>query len=157
MEAWQILFSWAPESLWVVTAAMKLKDVCCLKGQLTNLDSMLKSKALIWPTKLYVVKAVVFQLIMYGCENWTIWKAECLKNWCFRIMVLGKTLESSLDWKERSNQPILKEINPEYLLEGLMLQLRHGPRDAKRQLIWKDSDARKDWRPHKKRATGWDG
>ena len=102
---------------------MELKDTCCLKGKLTNLDSMLKSKDLIWPTKVLIVKAVVLPLVMYGCENWTIWKAECRRIDAFKLWCWGR-LESSLDAR-RSNQSILKEVNPEYSLEGLMLKLRY--------------------------------
>ena len=63
--------------LQMVTAAMKLKDVCSLEEKLTNLDSILKSRDMTLSTKVLVVKAVVFPVVMYGCENWTIQKAEC--------------------------------------------------------------------------------
>ena len=74
----QILF-WggAPKSLQIVTAAMKLKDTCCLKENMTNLDSILKSRDTTLPTKVHLVKANIFPVVMYGCENWTIKKAEC--------------------------------------------------------------------------------
>ena len=79
------LFSWAPESLQMVTEAMKLKDVCSLEEKLwggvgkamTSLDSILKSRDLTLPTKVCLVKAMVFPLNMYGCESWTIKNAEC--------------------------------------------------------------------------------
>ena len=71
------LFSWAPKSLQMVTKAMKLKDICSLeKKAMTNLDGMLKSRDITLPTKACLVKAVVFPIVMYGCESWTIKKAE---------------------------------------------------------------------------------
>ena len=71
---WLTLFFWAPESLQMVTAAMKLKDAYSLEE--TNLDSILKSRDITLPTKVRLVNAVVFPVIMYGCESWTIKKAE---------------------------------------------------------------------------------
>ena len=83
---------------------------------MTNLDSVLKSKV-------RTVKAVVFPVVMYGCESWTVKKVECRRINVFRMVVLEKTSESP--WgSRRSNQSILREINPEYLLEGLMLKLK---------------------------------
>ena len=90
---------------------------------MANLDSIIKSRDLTWLTKVHIVKAMVFPVIMYRCESWTIKEGWALKNWCFQIVVLEKTLESPFDGKE-SNQSILKEINPEYSLEGLMLKLK---------------------------------
>ena len=74
-------------------------------------------------TKVCLVKAMVFPVFMYGCESWTLKKAEHPKNWCFWSVVLEKTLESPLDFKE-IQQSILKEISPEHSLEGLMLKLK---------------------------------
>ena len=73
-----LLFSWAPKSLQMVTAAMKLKDACSLVGRkaTTKLDSILKSKDITLPTKIYIVKSTVFPVVMYGCESWTIKKPE---------------------------------------------------------------------------------
>ena len=73
------LFSWAPKSLWMVMAAMKLKDIYLLleRKDKTNLDSVLKSKCIILPTKIHIVKVMVFLVVMYGYENWTIKKAGC--------------------------------------------------------------------------------
>ena len=89
---------------------------------MTNPDSILKSIDIILPTKVCLVKAMVFPVVMYGCKSWTIKKAEhrridAFELWCWR------TLESHLDCKE-SNQSILREISPEYSLEGLMLKLK---------------------------------
>ena len=90
---------------------------------MTNLDSILKSRAITLPTKVCLVKAMVFPVVMYGCESWTVKKAECrridaFELWC-RSILLG------VPWTaRRSNQSILKEISPEYSLEGLMLKLK---------------------------------
>ena len=90
---------------------------------MTNLYSILKSRDITLPTKFCRVKAMVFPVVLYGCESWTIRKAECQKIdafelWCWRRL-------SKVCWTaRRSNQPILKEINPEYSLEGLMLKLK---------------------------------
>ena len=74
---WLTLFFWAPKSLQMVTAAMKLKDALFLgRKVMTNLDSILKSRAITLSTKVHLVKAMVFSAVMYGCESWTIKKAE---------------------------------------------------------------------------------
>ena len=90
----QTLFSWAPKSLQMVTAAMKLKDACLLLGikVMTNLDSMLKSRDITLPTKVNLVRAMVFPVIMYGCESWTIKKTEhrridAFELWCWRRLL----------------------------------------------------------------------
>ena len=72
----QTLFFWAPKSLQMVTAAMKLKDAYSLEEVMTNLDSIFKSRDITLPTKFHLVKAMVFPVIMYGCESWTVKKAE---------------------------------------------------------------------------------
>ena len=80
------LFSWAPKSLQMVIAAMKLKDTCSLeKKAMTNLDSILKSRDITLPTKFHLVKPVVFQVLMYGCQSWTIRKAEHQKTDAFKL------------------------------------------------------------------------
>ena len=90
---------------------------------MTNLDSMLKSRDITLPTKVCLVKAMVFPVVMYGCESWTINKAEhrridAFELWCWRRLL-------RVHWTaRRSNQSILKEIRPEYTLEGLMLKLK---------------------------------
>ena len=91
---------------------------------MTNLDGILKSREITLPTKVYLVKATVFPVVMYGCESWTIKKAEhriidAFELWCWRRLL-------RVPWTaRRSNQSILKEINPEYPLEGLMLKLQY--------------------------------
>ena len=90
---------------------------------MTNLDSILKSRDITLPTKVRLVKAMVFPVAMYGCESWTVKKAECrridaFELWCWRRLL-------RVPWTARiSNQSILKEISPEYSLEGLMLKLK---------------------------------
>ena len=90
---------------------------------MTNLDSILKSRDITLPTKAHLVKAIVFSVVIYGCESWTIKKAEhqridSLEQWCWRRVL-------RVPWTAgRSNQSILKEISPEYSLEGLMLKLK---------------------------------
>ena len=89
---------------------------------MTNLDSLLRSRDIIFPTKVHLVKDKVFPVVMYGCEHWTIQKAECqridvFELWCWR------ELQESLV-QQRSNQSILKEINPECSLGALMLKLK---------------------------------
>ena len=83
----------------------------------------IKSRDITLPTKVYMVKAVVFPVVMYGCESWTIKKAECQRNYAFELWCRRRLLK--VPWAaRRSNQSILKEINPEYSLEGLMLKLK---------------------------------
>ena len=90
---------------------------------MTNLDSILKCRDITLPTKVYLVKALVFPVAMYGCESWTIKKAEhrridAFELWCWRRLL-------RVPWTaRRSNQSILKDINPDYSLEGLMLKLK---------------------------------
>ena len=99
---------------------------CLLLGRkaMTNLDSILKSRDITSPTKVHLIKAMVFPVVMYGCESWTIKKAEhqridVFELWCWRRLL-------RVVWTaKRSNQSILKEISPEYSLEGLMLKLQY--------------------------------
>ena len=90
---------------------------------MTNLDSTLKSRHITLPTKVRTVKAMDFPGVMYGCESWTIKKAECQRIDAFELWCWGRLLRDP--WTaRRSNQSILKEIRPEYSLEGLMLKLK---------------------------------
>ena len=90
---------------------------------MTNLDSILKSRDINLPTKVRLVKAMVFPVVMYGCESWTIKKAECLRIDAFELWCWRRLLR--VPWTaRRSNQFILMEISPEYSLEGLMLELK---------------------------------
>ena len=112
----------APKSLQMVTAAMKLKDTYLLLGRkvMTNLDSILKNRDITLSIKVHLVKAMVFPIVMYGCECWTIKKAEhrridAFELWCWKRLL-------RVPWTaRRSNQAILKEINPGCSLEGLIL------------------------------------
>ena len=108
----------------MVTAAIKLKDAYSLgKKAMTNLDSMLKSRNITLSTKVCLVKAMVFPVVIHGCERWTIKKAErrridAFELWCWRRLL-------RVPWTaRRSNQCILEEISLEYSLEGLMLKLK---------------------------------
>ena len=90
---------------------------------MSNLDSILKSRDITLPTKVHLVKAMVFLRVMYGCESWTIQKAECQRSDAFELWCWRRLLR--VPWTaRRSNQSILKEISPEYSLEGLMLKLK---------------------------------
>ena len=112
------------KNLQMVTAAMKIKR-CLLLGRkvMTNLDSILKSKDITLPKNVHLVKAMVFPVVMYGNESWTVKKAECqiidaFELWCWRRLL-------RVPWTARgSNQSILKEISPGYSLEGMMLKLK---------------------------------
>ena len=90
---------------------------------MTNLDSILKSRDITLPVKILIVKPMVFLLVMYGCESWTIKKAECQRIDAFELWYWRRLLR--VPWNaRRSNQSILKEINPEYSLEGLLMKLK---------------------------------
>ena len=89
---------------------------------MTNLDNILKSRDITLPTNIHLVKAMVFPVLMYGCESWTIKKVECRRIAAFELWCWRRLLR--VPWTERSsNQFILKEISPEYSLEGLMLKV----------------------------------
>ena len=123
---------------------------CLLLGRkaMANLDRILKSRDITLPTKVHIIKAVIFPVVMYTCKSWTIEKAECQKNWCFRVVVLEKTLESRLDCKEikpvnpKGNQPWIVIGRTDAEAEAPIL----WPPDAKSWLIAKHPDAGKDWR-----------
>ena len=102
---------------------MKLKDLFLGRKAMTKLDSVLKSRDITLPTKVHLVKAMVFPVVMYGCESWTVKKAErrridAFELWCWRRLL-------RVPWTaRRSNQSILKEINPGISLEEMMLKLK---------------------------------
>ena len=119
----QTLFFWAPKSLQMVTAAMKLRRLLLGRKVMTNLDSILKSRHITLPTKVRLVKSMVFPVVMYGCESWTMKKAEhrkidAFELWCWRRLL-------RIPWTtRRSTQSILKGIRSGCSLEGLMLKLK---------------------------------
>ena len=118
----------------MVTAAMNLRHLRLGRKVITNVDSILKSRDITLPTKVCLVKAMVFPGVMYGCEIWTIKKAECRRSDAFELWWLRSI--SNLRYTDigedlrvpwiagKSNQSILKEISPEYSLEGLMIKLK---------------------------------
>ena len=123
---------------------------CLLLGRkvMTNLDSILKSRDTTLSTKVNLVKAMVFPVVMYGCKSWTIKKAEHRKNWCFWTVVLEKTLERHLDCKEI--QSVYPNGNRSWIVIGRTDAEAETsilwPPDAKSWVLREDPDARKDWR-----------
>ena len=118
----QTLFFWPPKSLQMVNAAMKLKNAYSLEESYEHLDSILKSRDITLSTKVCLVKAMVFPVVMYGCESWTIKKAECQRIDAFELWCRRRLL-SPLDCKEI--QPVHpKGISPGCSLEGLILKLK---------------------------------
>ena len=126
---------------------------------MTNLDSIFKSRDTTLPTKVCLVKAMVFPVVTYGCESWTVKKAECQRIdafvlWCWRRLL-------RVPWTaRRSNQSILKEISPGILLEGMMLKLKLQYFDHLMRRVGKDSVAGRDWGQEEKGTTenemaGW--
>ena len=117
------LFWGAPKSVHMVTAAIKLKYLLLGRIFMTNLDSILKSRDITLSTKVHLVKALVFPVVMYGCESQTIKKAECWRIDAFELECWRTLLR--IPWTvRRSNQSILKEISPGCSLEGMMLKLK---------------------------------
>ena len=133
---------------------------------MTNLDSTFKRRDITLPTKVHLVKATVFPVVMYGCESWTVKKAERRRIDAFVLWYWRRLLR--VPWTaRRSNRSILKEISPEISLEGMMLKILKStetpvlwPPHAKSCLIGKDSDAGRDWGQEKKgmaegEMAGW--
>ena len=122
-QQWLTLFFWAPKSLQMVIVAMKLGHLLLGRKVMTNLDNILKSRNITLPTKVRLVNAMVFPVVMYGCESWTVKKAErriidAFELWCWRRLL-------RVPWTaRRSDQSILKEISPGCSLEGMMLKLK---------------------------------
>ena len=122
---------------------------------ITNLDSILKNRDITLPTKVRLVKAMVFPVVMYGCDSWDYKESWVQKNWCFWTVVLEKTLESPLDCKDI--QPVHPKGNQSWIFTGRTdaktETLVLWPPDAKSWLIWKDPDAGKDWGQEEKGTT----
>ena len=143
-------------------SGMKLKDALLLgRKVMTNLDSMFKSRDINLPTKVRLVKAMVFPVVMNGCESFYK-ESSVLKNWCFWTMALEKTLESPLDCKEI--QPVHPKGDQSWVFIGRTDVEAETPilwpPDVKNWLIWKDPDAGKDWGQEEKGTTedemaGW--
>ena len=127
---------------------------CLLLGRkvMPNIDSMLKTRDITLPTKVHLVKAMVFPVVMYGCESWTVKKAECWRTDAFELWCWRRLLR--VPWTaRRSNQSILKEISPGCSLEGLMLKLKSqyfGHLMWRTDSLCKDPDAGKDCRQEEK-------
>ena len=131
--------------------------ICLLLGRkvLTKLDRVLKSRDITLPTKVSVVKGLVFPLVMYGCESWTIktgepWRIDAFELWCWRRLL-------RVPWSARkSNQSILKEISPGFFIGRTDVEAETPilwPPDVKSWLIWKYPDAGKDWGKEEKETT----
>ena len=152
---WQTSFSWAPKSLQMGACSMKLKHVCSLRKIFTNLDGILKRRDITLLAKVCLVKAMVFPVVMYGVTVGLYKESWALKNWCISTMVLEKTLECPLDFKEI--KLVKPKGNQSWLCIGRTDAEAEAPRlcppDAKNWLIWKDSDAGKDWRQEEKGTT----
>ena len=120
---WQTSLFWAPKSLQMVTAAMKLEDFLLGRKAMTKLDGILKTRDITLPTKFCLVKTIVFPVVMYVRESWTVkkaehWRTDAFELWCWRRLL-------GVPWTaRRSSQSILKEISPGCSLEGLMLKLK---------------------------------
>ena len=118
----QTLSFWSPKSLQMVTAAMKRHSLLGRKV-MTNLDSILKSRDITLPTKVHLLQAIVFPVVMYGCESWTIRKTDHRRIDAFELRCWRRLLR--VPWTaRRSNQSILNEVSPRCSLEGLMLKLK---------------------------------
>ena len=122
---------------------------------MTNLDSILKRRDITLSTKVHLVKTMVFPVVMYGCESWTCKESWAPKNWCFWTVVLEKTLESPLDYKEI--QPVHPKGDQSWVFIGRTDVEAETPvlwpPDAKSWLIWKDPDPEKDWGQENKGKT----
>ena len=118
---------------------------------ITNLESLLKSRDITLPTMFLLVKAMVFLIVMYRCESWTIKKAECWRIDAFELWCWRRLLRVPFTAR-RSNQSILKEINPEYSLEGLMLKLQYCGHLRQRAYYWK-----RPWWWGKTEGSKWRG
>ena len=152
-------YSWQHEELSRVRWHIQLYRKQFLDSWIPTLDSILKSRNITLPTKVQIIKAMVFPLVVYGCESWTIKKAEHQRIDAFELWCWGRLLR--VPWTaRRSNQYILKEINPEYSLEGLMLKLNANTlatwckelTHLKRPWCWERLKAREEGD-----NRGWDG
>ena len=159
---WETLLFWAPKSLQIGDCSHEINRHLLLGRKVkTNIDNLLKSRDITLSTKVRLVKAMVFPVVKYGCESWTIKKAECQRTDVWTV-VLEKTLESPLDCKEI--QPVHPKGNQSWIFVGRTDAEADAPillsPDAKNWLIGKDLDAGKDWKQEEKGMTedemfGW--
>ena len=157
---WQILFSGAPKSLQMVTAALKLRHLLLGRNVMTNLDSILKSRDINLPTKVCLVKAMVFPVVMYGCESWTVKKPEHQRIDASELCCWRRLLR--VPWTAR--KPVHPKVNQSWIFFGRTDAEAETPilwpPDVKNWLIWEDCDAGKDWRraekgPIEDEMIGW--
>ena len=131
--------SWASKSLQMVTAAKNKRHLLLGRKAMTNLDSILKGRDITLPTKVHIIKAMIFLVVIYRCEKAEHWRIDAFELWCWRRFL-------RIPWSaRRSNQSILKEINPNYSLEGLMLKLQYFDHLMQKADTGKNSEAGKDW------------
>ena len=115
------LYFWGFQNHWKWWLQPRKRHLLLRRKAMTNLDTILKSRDITLQTKVHIVKAMVFPVVMYGCQSWTIkmaehWRIDPFIPWCIRFL--------TVPWTARSNQSILKEISPKYSLEALMLKLK---------------------------------
>ena len=150
---WQTLFFWAPKSLQMVTASMKLRHLFLGRKAMTNLDSISESRDMTLPTKVHLIKAMFFPIVMYGCESWIIKKLSA-KEMMLLNGGVGETLESPLDYKIK---PVNPKGNQSWIFVGRTDAEAEAPilwpPDAKNWLIGKDPGAGKDWGQEEKGMT----
>ena len=156
---WQTLFSWASKSLQMVTTAMKLKTLAPWRKVMINIDSILKSRDITLPAKIHVVKAMVFPVVMYGCESWTIkkaehWRTDAFELWCWRRLLTVPCKETDC----REIQSVHHKGNQSWIFVGRADAEADEtpilwPPDVKNWLILKCPDAGKDWRQEEKGTT----
>ena len=151
----QILFFWASKITADGDCSHEIKRRLLLgRKVMTNLDSVFKSRDITLPINVHLVKAMVFPVVMYGCEIWTMkkaehWRIDAFELWCWRRLL-------RVPWTaRRSNESILKEISPGISLEGMMLKLKlqYFGLLIQSWLIGKDSDAGRDWGQEEKGTT----
>ena len=155
---WETLFLGAPNHCRWWLQSWNCKMLAPWRKAMTNLDGLLKSRDITLSTKVHIVKAMVFPVVMYGCESWTIKKAECQRNDAFELWCWRRFLR--VPWTARkSNQSILKEISPEYLLEGLMLKLKlqYLATWCEELTHWKRPWCSEGLRAGEVGVRGWDG
>ena len=157
---WQPLFWGASKLLQMVTAAMKLRYLLLGTKAMTNLDSLLKRRDITLPTKVQLLKPMVFPVVMYRSQELDYKESWALKNWCFWTVMLEKTLKSPLDCKE------IQSVHPKGNQFWIFIERTDAkapilwPPDVKNWLLGKDPDAGKDWRREEKGTTqdemaGW--